>query len=684
MLLILAKLAGLGILLAPMVAGSICLARRRWAGLAASEALLAGLLGVPVLLIIEVVALGGAPGARPLDCLLYVQLGISLLGAAVTIRFRSELATWGREIGSAARGAFGHRTHVTAISFAAAVIALGISTLQGVWNTPSAWDEMTYHLPQALQAYQDGRLGEVSSELIWVDAYPRGAALLYFWTLQLARTDAGVHVVNAAFALLFCVAVYVAGRRVGLPRAAALLAASLASSTPLVLLLMTIGYIDLPVGAALATALAAALPERDGAWGWRSVIIMLTACVLALWMKLPAAPIIAFLLSWRGVALISQWWLTRRHADRPRRVAVWAFGIAAIVAMLAASPPYLRAWLKYGSPVYPVRLAIGNHVLIDGVVSIEGSGAHEGWKLPLLKRYEFYWMVWYAPLGADSPGGFGPLFAHWLLGSVLLIGLIALWRREWHWLLLVASFWLVLLLPGFHTPRYALYILLPATLCAVRIWHWLSTHHWQRSGRLARVFTAQRLALLTAGALLFLQGANYYIYFSQAMKDVRAQLNSGLADFGPHRNRPHIVEYARQEHSLNGATRRAIYASMSPGETLATAVHGFQALFYDADYSYRVEHRPARPWPPGHDHAEQPKFGEENSAAWLATLQRDGIAEVVVYRGSAEDMSLRRVDSGYAPIHVQPASDDTPAIIVYRRDSGDLRRHAETDSPTTP
>ncbi len=521
----------------------------------------------------------------------------------------------------------------------------------------------------AVQPYQDGRLGPVQANLTAADSFPRGTELLYYWTLQLTHTDAGFHPVNVMFGLVFVLATYVAAVRVGLDRGWAWLAAGIVPTTPIFWYMGTVGYIDLSVGGAVAAAAAMGLPERNRPWSWGSAIGMLMAAVLAMWMKFPAIAILGFLGTCRMLLTIGQWIAAAWRGDRPRPVpGPLPLAGACLLAVALASVPYARAYVKYGNPVFPLQLAVGSHVLFEGPVGVQDIVRM--YDLPVLQRYSAYWCGWwYTPVTPDSHGAFGPLFSLAMVGAVLFCSLVELRLRRSGWLLLVASFWLFLFLPQHHETRYALYILLPAAVCTARV---------------GKSLVAAELGPAWATAVLLFACMNVHVLASQLAVFVDWQLKFNIPLLTEARNRP-IADLIHQSGPTGPTpqTRRELYRLMRNGETVVTAVDGLQGLFWDGQYRYRVEHRPAKQWhaclvPPA-----DPKHGAEEAPAWLAGLQRRRIAAAMVYAGSAEDDMLQTPGSGYRLMYEQAPEPNRRAFRIYRRNEDGAGMRAAASSPTS-
>lgn len=645
------KLLGLVILLLPLAGALWIFWRKRWERAPSSDCLLAAAVCLPLLLIGEIITLGSIPFGHPLRILWLTQLLLSGLAVWIIYKQRATFLTVLRQAASGAADGWRTASWVQRSALAVGLLTQLTSLVFGAWSAPWPWDEFSYHIPQAVQPYQDGRLGPVQANLTAADSYPRGAELLFYWTLQLTHSDAGFHPVNATFGFVFILATYVAAMRLGLGRGWAWLAAGIVPTTPIFWYLGTIGYIDLSVAGAVAAFAALALPERDRPWSWGSCVAMLLAGILAMWMKFTPVLVLGLIGTCRVLLTVGQWALAvLRGAARPRPGPAPLIAASLLAASLAAIP-YVRSWAKYGNPIFPVKVSIGSRVLFDGEVGVGDIGG--AYSMPLLQRYSTYWCGWwYTPLSPDSPGSLGPLFSLAMLAAVLICSLGELRLRRRGWLMVIASFWLFVFAPQYHLNRYSLYILLPAALCIAR---------------LGKALISAELGGSWAFAVLLLAGVNLHVLGTQLYEGIRWQKSVGLPLLTEARNRP-LVD--RLQHSgptePTPETRRELYRLMRDGETLVTAVDGLQGLFYDYKYRYRVEHRPARPWPVRRRGLDL-NHGAAEAPAWLASLQRDRVEAAMVYADSAEDSVLQPANSGYHLVYEQPPEKEGRAFRIYRR-----------------
>lgn len=232
---------------------------------------------------------------------------------------------------------------------------IGLLYLQILSPAPFSWDALWYHLPIASNYALQGAV-RASPEGWWLAAYPHGASLVYTWAFLLPvgelwdKLELCVHIELAVF--LGTIASIPALVRMFVPGASARLTwvaiflfpgiflhdGNLAAgadhmaavwSIPLVLTLARVWRTWAVRDAVLFGALAgAALLAKYSAW---AMVILpgLLFAIRAAW------------LAWRRL----------RGDDKPV-LASFAAGVATI--LLTSAPHWLKNWICYGDPVYPI------------------------------------------------------------------------------------------------------------------------------------------------------------------------------------------------------------------------------------------------------------------------------------------------------------------------------------------
>jgi hypothetical protein len=236
------------------------------------------------------------------------------------------------------------------------VVCIGLTYFQILSPAPFSWDARWYHLPLAEQYALRGAIG-ASKEGWWLSGYPHGASLVYTWAFllpldsQFDKLELCVHLELAVF--LATIASIPALVRMLVPGASARMAWVAMFLFPGIFLYDgTLGggadhmaaLWCIPLALALAR-LWATWSVRDGALvGAFAAAIMLSK--YSAWSTLYfAAPLVAVRAVWFGVRR-----LRRRRAPRILPTFLVALGAA----LLLSAPHWLKNWIWYGDPMFPI------------------------------------------------------------------------------------------------------------------------------------------------------------------------------------------------------------------------------------------------------------------------------------------------------------------------------------------
>lgn len=698
------QLLWLGLLTLPLTAAGLLAAYRLRHHACLSERLLALLLAVPLAVLGEVFLLTRLPIPRPLDWLPHLHIAITLAATAWCFRHRRTLAEAWTELRTRITSIRASQSGSERLVITLGLIALLAASLWGLWTVPFEQDAAGYHLPQALQPWQDGQLGTVYTELSYADSYPRSSALLWFWTLSVSGTDAGFDLVASWFGAMTCLAGYIMARRGGATSAIATCCALLVPTLPMFGLLATIKQIDLHTTGLIAAAMALALPRRNDAdspatastaaaahWPAFDAILAAAMLILAMWMKfLPIAMI--GLVGTLRIAITLLHAPTLRSAVRPLlTLAFWGIAVA-----LASSPPYIQTWLQYGTPVYPYKLELLGHTIFDGPLSREMISGESA--MAWADRYRIFWIDWTHPLGPQQPSGFGPAWPLLLLLITVIFTLAALAASlahlrpnrsqpsaplpHWTSLGLLCGFSLAaaMTLPHHHWSRYTLW-LAPVAAAALAVLLSTIASSDPASNSASKTSTSSRRPLLT-GFLLALAGLQFWgsiLFWQHTVRRLSPLLaDSSASVLSADRMWALLHESYRQDaRSPSPATRCWIFQHMPDNATrgraglLVTTVAELQGLLHDPTFRFAVEyHTPARRelW---QDQTRTLTAGAENAASWLATIRALAAGRplmVLCYTGSTEDLTLAAPGSGFRLGYEQPARDGPNPVRVYVQD----------------
>ena len=255
---------------------------------------------------------------------------------------------------------------------------------------PYAWDSLTYHLPAAALWVQQGFIGHVEWNQIWTNVYPQNAELLMTWCFAFVRSQTLAQLVQLPFALAGAVATARLGRQAGLGANSARFAGLAFYLAPIVLAQSGVAYVDLVFAGLFLIAVCFAVEQRPG---WAGVALGLLAGVKSAGVGYAAVTaLIAAALAPRG--------------RRLRTILAMALPVA-----LLGSYWYLRTWVQYGNPVYPItvpHLFAGQGSLVNLVELDNTPQAFRGH--PLYALFAAWWELgnyWNYDVRA---AGFGPLW----------------------------------------------------------------------------------------------------------------------------------------------------------------------------------------------------------------------------------------------------------------------------------
>lgn len=231
--------------------------------------------------------------------------------------------------------------------------------LRGLVAPPLGWDALTYHLVKAGRWVQESGRAPFHAPDAWryYEHFAPHGDVLWAWAMLPVRGDALLAPAGFAVWLACGLGAYTAARALDAGRRAAALTALAIAFTPAVFNAMTISYVDntllalFLLGAPFVVRFLAAPRAADA-------LVASAAFGLAAGVKPNALPLLAI---W-GVTLVAR---TLRRDVTPRaRLA--ALAGSAMAAGLVALPPYIETWVRTGSPIYPVPLAIGGRALFAG------------------------------------------------------------------------------------------------------------------------------------------------------------------------------------------------------------------------------------------------------------------------------------------------------------------------------
>jgi hypothetical protein len=340
------------------------------------------------------------------------------------------------------------------------VIAI-IAILSVLWHIyfgqlmpPMASDAWAYHLPWAALVHQEGNLGPFDLPSSVINYYPMNTEMLFAWTLIGNGTDRWANIVQIPFAIASVLSCYLIARNVGAKRYEAAICGLLILSVPTVLHMMSRALVD--VACMGAGHIAFAFLTRKKLSPVAITIAGLSTGFLlggkgsSIYVFIPIVLLVIFRLFFtKGldgeiVAGNSKKYILK--------AAVIFFGLT----FLFGSYFYIRNWVLVGNPTGDFKVEIagitlfrGEHTVEDSIFFRDNVGPEiydriqeTGNEWPIVLD-GFYDPALY--IHSDKIGGWGAAWTTLMLPAIPIAFLIAIFRKKWNLLFLLA----MLILPYF-------------------------------------------------------------------------------------------------------------------------------------------------------------------------------------------------------------------------------------------
>lgn len=303
---------------------------------------------------------------------------------------------------------------------------------------PYANDAIWYHLTTVAGWLQAGRIGP-SQLSIWSTVYPYNGELLYTWPALLLGNDTLVDAVQLPFAAVGSLAVAGMGRTAGLSRRGAAAAGCLFLLAPIVLSQTTASYTDLIFIAFFLAAfhflLRFLVDLRACADGGNRVHLFLAGLAggLALGTKDLGLLYVGVIFLLLGGHLLAA--RLARHLTGTG--VAWSLIVFLFPLLALGSYHYVEIWVRFGNPLYPVRIDAFGMELAQGRSSNSFltpplEGGHWWREVWGQWRRDYFFLVrprFHAYSYDDRTSGLGPLWSYLAL-PLLPVFLVRLARTN--------------------------------------------------------------------------------------------------------------------------------------------------------------------------------------------------------------------------------------------------------------
>jgi hypothetical protein len=400
-----------------------------------------------------------------------------LVSALVLVFSRKWQQPFLRPAGQALSEMFSGRDYFLIIIAVLFTLQALVLLLKVIWLPPHVWDVFVYHLPPAVEWYQQGFIPPVlDTSVVRINGAPLGMTLLAYWFFIFFRDDYLVETPMLLWALSLVPVIFAAMRQSGVSRSWSFKFAVLIFFLPIVLMqgVTNKDHLGLNIGLIAGLLfLAEFLKHRH----YSLLALAATAFGLVLGYKI-AAPIhiMVALLVFMALLLFQH---RSVFADRQSRLMLFkTVGLSAVIVFAVSGYWYLRNLLVYGRlhGAYGTQLsAAGESLASDsGAISLALGAFSNSWLFrsnlsELLPRIFDYANDYGADLVHIS--GFGPQFAAFGL-IALAVAIVAVFsarlRQQPIFLLSCVAVLLIvaLMFINFHANSYRILSFFPMVLIA--------------------------------------------------------------------------------------------------------------------------------------------------------------------------------------------------------------------------
>ena len=350
------------------------------------------------------------------------------------------------------------------------------------------WDALWYHLPMVGYIMQSGAISENLAVFFieqFINIFPKKIELFFLWNTIFLKNDAIIDLSQFLFTVIGILTIYSIARKLRIEEKSSIYSALLFFFTPIIILQSTTNYVDIAVSVLFLVAVNFLLynnpassnnDEDRGFSGDTRVPILLSGLATGILLgskgsgPLFVAILIAAFLLQETAGYFNHFKLS--NSARPENVHVkFKSHIKAVFSkyillfflpvFLLGGYWYIKNWVMYGSPVYPMEISIFNFTIFKGLYSgiIDPSPELIN-NLTFLQRPLYVWLERVKYYLYDSRlSGFGPVwFILFLPGIVFMVSYALIKKRVdllFAGLILVVTF---ILHPRNWNTRYVIFI----------------------------------------------------------------------------------------------------------------------------------------------------------------------------------------------------------------------------------
>ncbi len=484
------------------------------------------------------------------------------------------------------------------------------------------WDALWYHLPIAGYIIQSGAIQENATPSfidLFINIFPKNIELFFLWNIIFLKNDIIVDLSQLLFTIAGLFAVYSIAIKLKIKEKYAIYSSLLFFFTPIIILQSTLNYVDIAVSVLFIVAVNFLMydePDND-----TNIPILLSGLATGILLgSKGSGPLFVIVLSAVILiqGLIKHFDPLKPHKRYFLRESFKSHLICFIAPVfLMGGYWYIKNWVLYNNPVYPMEISFFNITLFKGLYAgIIDPPPQVLDKLSPLTRLFHVWLEKVRFYSYDSRlSGFGPVWFILFLPSLVFSLVYAVRRKEYNFLLISA----ILIVTFLLHPRnwYTRYVIFVVGLGALSF------------GLVLDRFNKRENALTIIALLL--AGYTFLTANSQAVtpEKIKEFILLPARERTIARHAPFNIDiYVRQEYGY----WIWIDNNISKGNTLA---YTFEPIFlsplWNREFTNKIVYTRS-----------------DNYNEWLKDLRENNVTHVLIRQNSAEDKWIKK-ESRFLP-----------------------------------
>ncbi|MBI4825290.1 MAG: hypothetical protein HY807_02570 [Nitrospirae bacterium] len=321
------------------------------------------------------------------------------------------------------------------------------------------WDALWYHLPIVGHIMQRGAIMEYPANFMidtFINIFPKNIELFFLWNVIFLKSDVITDLSQLPFTLAGLMTTYSIAVKLSINKRYSLYSSFLFFFTPIIILQSTTNYIDVAVSVLLLVTINFLLYENNNFHtsllnserqpGRKAPILLAGISAGILLGSKGSGPLFAILLS---LVIITQELIKHRgkvyeagpslHKNILRHSLIPYILCFFMPLLLLGSYWYIKNWLLYSNPVYPMEIAVFGKTIFKGLYKgmidpapamIENSSSLAGLFYVWMEKVEYY-------LYDSRTSGFGPIWFILFLPGIAFTFINSIIKKRYNWLFII-------------------------------------------------------------------------------------------------------------------------------------------------------------------------------------------------------------------------------------------------------